>query len=240
MNSTKITAFAPAVRRCLFFILMAALAATVGCRTRAEKKNTDFFTSGSREADQRASQRMAKAEQLNGSGEGAGEKGVKKAVRAKTDGEGAAGGTNQAALTEGKLALFDRLGGEQGITAIVEDFTPRLLQDPRVNWPRNGVKRRGLFLSGGASVTWSATPQNVALLKKHLVQFLTLATGGPAHYEGKNMKAAHDNLHITNPEFDAAIGDIKASLDKLQIPNKEQKELLAIVESTRPEIVTVR
>ena len=32
----------------------------------------------------------------------------------------------------------------------------------------------------------------------------------------------------------------KASLDKLQIPNTEQKEWLAIVESTRPEIVTVR
>ena len=40
-------------------------------------------------------------------------------------------------------------------------------------------------------------------------------------------------MHISNPEFDAAIGDLKASLDKLQIPNKEQKELLAIVESTR-------
>jgi hemoglobin len=47
-------------------------------------------------------------------------------------------------------------------------------------------------------------------------------------------------MHISNAEFDAAIGDLKASLDKLRIPNKEQKELLAIVESTRPEIVEVR
>ena len=30
------------------------------------------------------------------------------------------------------------------------------------------------------------------------------------------------------------------TLDKLQIPNKEQKELLSIIESTRPQIVTER
>src|SRR5690242_3217147 len=45
----------------------------------AKKQSNEFFTSGSRDADQRASQRMAKDEQLTGSGEGAGEKGTKKA-----------------------------------------------------------------------------------------------------------------------------------------------------------------
>jgi hypothetical protein len=33
---------------------------------------------------------------------------------------------------------------------------------------------------------------------------------------------------------------LKASLDKLQIPDREQKELLAIMESTRSQIVTER
>ena len=54
------------------------------------------------------------------------------------------------------------------------------------------------------------------------------------------MRPAHAGLHIGNPEFDAALGDLKASLDKLQVPNKEQKELLAIIESTRPQIVEER
>ena len=77
-------------------------------------------------------------------------------------------------------------------------------------------------------------------LKKHLVQFIVLATGGPPHYDGKEMKAAHAGMKIGNPEFDAALGDLKASLDTLKIPNKEQKELLSIIESTRPQIVTLR
>ena len=108
-----------------------------------------------------------------------------------------------------------------------------------MNWQRQNVKRR--LLSGNkTTVAWTNSPANVATLQKHLVQFLTLATGGPAHYEGKEMKASHADMGITNPEFDAAVGDIKASLDKVQVPNKEQKELLAIIESTRPQIVTKR
>jgi hemoglobin len=226
-------------------LLSAVLTAMMGCGTgKIGKKKDEFFTSGSREADQRASQRMAKAEQLTGSGEGAAEKGVKKAVPAKptTNGTGAAGATNKAAQVEGKLALFDRLGGEPGVSNIVADFTPRVLQDPRVNWQRKGVKRAGFSFrrDRSESVIWKATDGNVASLKKHLVQFLALATGGPAHYDGKEMKSAHAGMRISNPEFDAALGDLKASLDKLQIPNKEQKELLSIIESTRPHIVTER
>ena len=205
-----------------------------GCGTSsAEKKRDEFFTSGSREADQRAAQRMAKDQQLAGSGEGVGEKGKKVAVGAS----GSAGsGTN---IVEGKQALFERLGGEAGISNIVADFLPRALQDPRVNWQRRGVNTGGWFTRGQPAV-WSPTPGNTAILHKHLVQFLALATGGPARYDGKDMKAAHGGMKIANSEFDAAIGDLKASLDKLQIPNKEQKELMAIIESTRPQIVTER
>jgi hemoglobin len=138
------------------------------------------------------------------------------------------------------LSLFDRLGGDQGIAAIVADFTPRVLQDPRVNWERNSIKRGGFSLHSNESVAWKPTPENIAQLQKHLVQFVALATGGPAQYDGKDIKSTHAGMHIGNPEFDAVIGDLKASLDKLQIPNTEQKELLAIVESTRPQIVTQR
>ncbi len=215
---------------------------TSGCgHTVAQKQNQGFFTSGSQEADQRASQRMARDEQLSNSGEGSGEKRVKKAVVSNAGGDhDTTTSSNQAAQAEGKLTLYQRLGEEQGITALVEDFMPRVMQDPRVNWDRKGVKRGGLSFHAGESETWNSSPQNVALLKKHMVEFLALATGGPAHYEGKEIKPVHANMHISNPEFDAAVGDLKASLDKLKIPNLEQKELLAIVESTRPQIVTER
>jgi hemoglobin len=225
--------------------LAAALIAMCGCGSAnpAKKKNQEFFTSGSPQADERAEQRMAQSEQLSGSGEGAGQQGITKAVVAQPSTNGssdAASGsvTNKPAQVEGKLSLFERLGGETGVSNIVADFLPRAMQDPRVNWSRKEVTRGGFSFERGKSVTWNDSPENVERLKLHLIEFISLATGGPAHYDGKEMKPAHAALHISNAEFDATVGDLKASFDKLRIPNLEQKELLAIVESTRPEIVT--
>lgn len=203
----------------------ALLAGSTGCRSgKTQQQQNEFFTSGSREADQRATQRMAREQQLAGTG-----------------GKGAtgSGSESKAGDEERKLTLFERLGGEQGITAIVDDFTARVIEDPRVNWQRQGVKRSRLF-GRDESVAWSPSTQNIARLKKHMVQFFALATGGPPQYDGQVMRSVHAGMRISNPEFDAAVGDLKASLDKLKIPTKEQKELLAIVESTRPQIVTER
>ena len=210
-------------------VISAALPAVTGCRsTKSEKKKDEFFTSGSREADQRATQRMAKEEQL-GSGS-----------QDKNTSKGRPGETSGTAQGEKKQTLFERLGGEQGVSAIVDDFAARALEDPRVNWQRKGVQKGGIFHRNTSTVAWNATPENVSQLKTHLVEFIAVATGGPPKYEGKEIKQAHAGLHISNPEFDAAVGDLKAALDKLNIGTKEQKELLSIIESTRPQIVTER
>src|SRR6185503_677103 len=139
-------------------VALTVLVVIVGCGTaKVEKKKDEFFTSGSREADQRASQTMARHEQLTGSGEGAGEKGVKKAKPPKPDEhDTSSGATNTPAQVEGKMALFDRLGGEPGISNIVADFLPRVMNDPRVNWQRKGVARSrfSLHRDRGGSPLW--------------------------------------------------------------------------------------
>ncbi len=192
-----------------------ALLLAAGCGS-AEKKDRDFFTSGNREADQRAEQRVAKVEQLRGGDEGGDKQG------------------------DVKKPLYDRLGGEEGIKLIVGDFVSRALNDPRVNWDRTGVKSGGFLGFGGSSKQWTASPENIERMKKHIAQFIGLATGGPPTYEGKDMKASHAGMRISNAEFDASIGDLKATLDNLAVPTDEQKELLAIVESTRPQVVEER
>src|ERR1051326_7584514 len=166
------------VKGIAYTTLGVALIAMMGCGSRPKAQNREFFTSGSREADQRATQRMAKQEQLTGS-TGAGEK---KAKKASPGVGGETGGTNKAAQ-----ALFDRLGGEAGISNVVADFVPRAIQDPRVNWERKGVTTGRSLFRHGKSAPWHATPADVAQLEKHLLQFFALATGGPAHYEGKEI-----------------------------------------------------
>jgi hemoglobin len=198
-------------------VMMTVAIALSGCGSSGTNKaNQPFHTSGSREADQRAEQRIAKDQQMRGQGTGRDTQGQQQV----------------------KKSLFERLGGETGVKAIVDDFVTRAMNDPRVNWTRKGVE--GGSILHHHSVEWNATPANVEQMKKHIAQFLSLATGGPTHYDGKEIKNAHADMKISNAEFDAAVGDLKATLDKLSIGTEEQKELLAIIESTRPQIVEER
>jgi hemoglobin len=199
-------------------LVVAAVAGLLpACGNDKAKSDPSFFTSGSQQADQRAEQRMAKSNQLRGS-------------------EKKENGTSEPA----KRTLYERLGGDAGLTAIIDDFVPRAIADPRVNWTRAGVTHGGFLGIHAKSSAWQPTPGNQFALKRHMVQFLSVATGGPTKYDGRDMKTAHAGMKITNTQFDAAVGDLKASLDKLQVATGEQKELLAIIESTRPQIVEVR
>ena len=130
--------------------------------------------------------------------------------------------------------LYERLGGEAGIRAIVDDVTERAANDPRVNFSRANVQ--GTFF-GGSPKAWDPSPANVARFKDHMVQFISLAAGGPTKYTGRDIGPVHKGMRITNNEFDAFVGDLKATMDRLNIAAREQRDLLAIVETTRKQIV---
>ena len=122
--------------------------------------------------------------------------------------------------------LYDRLGGEAAIKAVIDDFVARAAPDPKVNFSRKGTPQE-----------WQATPENVDHLKRMLVDLVGMVTGGPQKYTGRSMKEAHRGMAITQAEFDALAGHLKASLDKFKVPAREQDELLKIVASTAPDIV---
>lgn len=203
----------------------ASAVAFTGCGEEGQQNsNKQFFTSGNREADQRADQRMAQSQELTGE---------------STNSEGQVT-KSQAVLAEAKKPLYDRLGGSVGIKLIVDDAVPRLLADPRVNLQRVGIKRGGFSIHHNQLMEWDASPDNIAALKLHLEEFISLSTGGPTKYTGEDLKQSSLNMHYTNDNFDAAMGDLKATLDKLQIANTEQKELLAVMETTRGQVVQDR
>ena len=74
-------------------------------------------------------------------------------------------------------------------------------------------------------------------IRKLLVEQVSEATGGPVKYTGRDMKRAHAGMGITSAEFDALAADLKASLDKFNVPAKEQGELLGAVAGTKKDIV---
>jgi hemoglobin len=52
------------------------------------------------------------------------------------------------------------------------------------------------------------------------------------------MKQAHVHLNISEPEWNEMVRVFRAVLDQFKVPAAEQGELVAIVESTRGDIVT--
>lgn len=132
----------------------------------------------------------------------------------------------QAADTVAAATLYDRLGGEEAIAAVVDTLVALASADTELNFTRQGTANE-----------WEATPENVALFKTHMVQFVGQATGGPQVYEGMDMATAHTGMQITNEEFDRLAGHLEAALDAYNVPDAEKQELFAIVETTRSAIV---
>ena len=114
-------------------------------------------------------------------------------------------------------SLYERLGGKEAITAVVDDFVGRAAADKRIN---------GFFAKA-----------NVPRLKMMLVDQICEATGGPCKYTGRDMKSAHQSMGITNADFDALVGDLVASLDKFKVGEREKQELLAALGPMRKNIV---
>ncbi|HEX3151440.1 MAG TPA: group 1 truncated hemoglobin [Gemmataceae bacterium] len=123
-------------------------------------------------------------------------------------------------------SLYERLGGEAAIKAVVDDFVARAAGNPKVNFTRKGTDKE-----------WKPTPENVEHVKKGLVDLVGMVTGGPQKYTGGSMKDVHKGMKITQDEFNALAADLKATLDKFKVPAKEQDELMKIVGSTAGDIV---
>ena len=121
-------------------------------------------------------------------------------------------------------SLYDRLGGVYNIATVVDDFIERLLvneilnANPAINAARERVPKAGF--------------------KFRVTALVCQATGGPEKYTGRSMTESHQHLNITEKEWEAMRADFKETLDKFQVPENEQNELFAIVESTKGDIVT--
>jgi len=120
--------------------------------------------------------------------------------------------------------LYERLGGAYPIATVVDDFIERLLVNDTLNANPAIKEARARVPKAG--------------LKFHVTTLVCQVTGGPCKYVGRDMKTSHAHLDIGAKEWEAMVVDFRATLDKFNVPKAEQDELVAIVGSTRPDIVT--
>jgi hemoglobin len=120
-------------------------------------------------------------------------------------------------------SLYERLGGVYNIATVVDDFINRIMVDPRLNAnPRVDEAHHRVLPPG---------------FKYLVTEMVCEATGGPQKYSGRSMRDSHEHLLITAAEWEAFLDDFQQTLDKFEVPQAEQEELKAIVDSTRADIV---
>jgi len=115
--------------------------------------------------------------------------------------------------------LFERLGGSEGITRISSDVVDNHLRN--------------------SAVATRYNDSNVEQLKHGAATFFIQATGGPEVYEGKDMLSVHKGMNISAAEFMAVLDDCLDALEKNDIGQREQEEVLFALYGLRSQIVLV-
>jgi hemoglobin len=116
--------------------------------------------------------------------------------------------------------LYDRLGGYDVITAVANDLLPRLRADPQL----------GRF--------WAHRVEDGVMREKQLlIDFLCASAGGPMYYRGRDMVLIHRGMRISDSDWNAFLGHAAATLAKFQVPEAEQRDVVAFVQSLKKEIV---
>ena len=141
------------------------------------------------------------------------------------------GAKKDSTLPEGGAAasdkpLFERLGGLDAISAVVDAFLANVVADNRIN---------ARFAN---DVT---DPEALKHFRQMLIDQICEATGGGpivgCKYTGKSMPDAHKDMKVTEDEFNALVEDLVKALDKYKVPEKEKGELLGALGGMKGDIV---
>ena len=114
--------------------------------------------------------------------------------------------------------IYTAIGGRAAVTAAVDGLYGRLLADPEL----------GPLFPNGAGARHRA----------YVVTVLGEALGGPERYRGPDLVAAHRGLGITNAHFDRTAAHLDDTLTELGVPRHLADQIIAIVASLRPAVVT--
>jgi len=116
--------------------------------------------------------------------------------------------------------LYERLGGENAITATVGMFYERIMAD-------EGLAPYFVGLDMDKQVTKQ-------------IAFMTMAFGGPHDYTGKDLRKAHAGLverGLNHGHFVAVAGHLQETLTTLSVPPELITEVMTIVGGTETEVL---
>lgn len=114
-------------------------------------------------------------------------------------------------------SLFEQLGGDGAVDAAVDIFYRKVLADDRI------------------SHFFDTVDMDAQRAKQKA--FLTVAFGGPNKYSGKDMRAAHAKMQLTETHFDAVMEHLGATLKELSVPDALIGQAAAIALSVKNDVL---
>jgi hemoglobin len=130
--------------------------------------------------------------------------------------------TTMEQVNEKITTLYDRLGGEEGITRIVDDVVDAHMQNPAVS-----VR----FLP------YREKPEILREIKSHTVSFFGAGSGGPQVYLGRDMPTTHRGMNINEAEYMHVVDDIMKVLGNHGKNEETKKDVLYILYSLKDTII---
>jgi hemoglobin len=123
-------------------------------------------------------------------------------------------------MSDETKTLYERLGGYDAIAAVANDLLPRLRGDPQLGrfWAHRGE-------------------DGIMREKQLLIDFLCVSAGGPVYYRGRDMTLTHRGMRISDSDWNVFLGHAAATLATFQVPEAEQREVVAFVQSLKKECV---
>ena len=121
-----------------------------------------------------------------------------------------------------ELSLYLRLGGYDRIAAIIDHLFTHMRTDPRL----------GRFATGRSTDSRKRGQQLT-------VDLICSQSGGPCYYFGRDMKASHAGLGITEAEWEATLELTRRALQNCGVVGREQAEFLSLFERYKKDIVEV-
>jgi hemoglobin len=119
--------------------------------------------------------------------------------------------------------LYERLGGAPAIAMVVDDVIERAYVDP-------------VFVAN-KKIHAAHMRFPKPIYKFNATCLACQAFGGPKMYMGRSLKDAHWHLDIHEAEWQELIKIFRDSMTSFKVPAKDQDEVLAIIESTKGDIV---
>lgn len=131
-------------------------------------------------------------------------------------------GYNSKPVEVPSTSLYERLGGEEGITQIVDEAVAMHGQNPTI---------------AARFLPYNEEPERLAKIKKHTVMFFSAGSGGSQKYTGRDMPTTHGGMNISAAEYMAVVDDILLVLDNKNIDDQSKKDVLAILWSLKGHIM---